>query len=174
MSSRLCMTRSVFHTIDFLTIVASNAAGASTLLGLSLFHTIAHCPLLLLGSPPNFAVYPSKLPPAQRNVLRLVLRSVLRLVLTVYDSVGRFRSLDEELLLFVRSTVNVSLVILEDREPDEALAKEVFVLYEAVFLLVINERGEVSDDLKGLKQAMFSKMDEWKKWKEERSQKEQC
>ena len=146
MSSRLGMTRSVFHTIDFLTIVASNAAGASTLLGLSLFHTIAHCPLLLLGSPPNFAVYPSKLPPAQRNVLRLVLRSVLRLVLTVYDSVGRFRSLDEEL----------------------------FVLYEAVFLLVMNERGEVSDDLKGLKQAMFSKMDEWKKWKEERSQKEQC
>ena len=116
-------------------------------------------------------MYPGKLAPSQRNALRLLLRAAFRLVLTVVESVGRFRSLREELLMVVRSTVNVSLVILEDREPDAMLAREVFALYEAMCMLVVDEKGEVPDDLKGLRQAICSKMEEWRKWKEEQTQK---
>lgn len=165
------MTLSVLRTVSLLTVIASSSTGALTLLNLSLFHTMAHCPLLLLSNPPNYAVYPSKLAPSQRNALRVLLRGAFRLVLTVVGSVGTFRSLREELLMFVRSTVNVSLVILEDREPDAMLAREVFALYETLFMLVVDEKGEVPDDLKGLRQAICSKMEEWKKWKEEQTQK---
>lgn len=171
MSSRKPVTRSVLRTVALLTVIASSSTGALALLDLSLFHTLAHCPLLLLGNPPNYAVYPGKLAPSQRNALRLLLRAAFRLVLTVVESVSRFRSLREELLMVVRSTVNVSLVILEDREPDAMLAREVFALYEAMCMLVVDEKGEVPDDLKGLRQAICSKMEEWRKWKEEQTQK---
>ena len=171
MSSRKPVTRSVLRTVALLTVIASSSTGALALLDLSLFHTLAHCPLLLLGNPPNYAVYPGKLAPSQRNALRLLLRAAFRLVLTVVESGGRFRSLREELLMVVRSTVNVSLVILEDREPDAMLAREVFALYEAMCMLVVDEKGEVPDDLKGLRQAICSKMEEWRKWKEEQTQK---
>ena len=171
MSSRKPVTRSVLRTVALLTVIASSSTGTLALLDLSLFHTLAHCPLLLLGNPPNYAVYPGKLAPSQRNALRLLLRAAFRLVLTGVESVGRFRSLREELLMVVRSTVNVSLVILEDREPDAMLAREVFALYEAMCMLVVDEKGEVPDDLKGLRQAICSKMEEWRKWKEEQTQK---
>ena len=38
-------------------------------------------------------------------------------------------------------------------------------------MLVVDEKGEVPDDLKGLRQAICSKMEEWRKWKEEQTQK---
>ena len=119
------MTSSVVRLLSLLIAIASDISGAIRLLDLSVFAVLSTCPLLQLNAPPGYAVHPNKLSPAQRDAFRRVLRPMLQLVLTLVQTVRSFRGTREEVLRFVRATINASLVLLEDRQADETLALEV-------------------------------------------------
>ena len=146
--------------LSLLIAVASDISGAIRLLDLSVFSVLSDCPLLLLNSPPGFAIHPNKLSPSQRDAFRRVLRPMLQLVLTLVQTVRSFRGTRDEVLRFVRATVNASLVLLEDRQADETLALEVLALYQAVLALLACEKGMLEEDLRGFERVVAEKMRE--------------
>ena len=157
---RAAVTCSVVRLLSLLVAIASDIAGAIRLLDLSVFAVLAACPLLQLDSPPGFAVHPSKLAPAQRDAFRRVLRPMLQLVLTLVRTVRSFRGTRDEVLRFVRATVNASLLLLEDRQADETLALEVLALYQAVLALLACEKRLLEEDLHGFERVVAEKMRE--------------
>lgn len=146
--------------LSLLIAIASDISGAIRLLDLSAFSVLSDCPLLLLNSPPGFAIHPNKLSPAQRDAFRRVLRPMLQLVLTLVQTVRSFRGTRDEVLRFVRATINASLVLLEDRQADETLALEVLALYQAVLALLACEKGLLEEDLRGFERVVAEKMRE--------------
>ena len=154
------MIHSVVRLLSLLIAIASDISGAIRLLDLSAFSVLSDCPLLLLNSPPGFAIHPNKLSPAQRDAFRRVLRPMLQLVLTLVQTVRSFRGTRDEVLRFVRATINASLVLLEDRQADETLALEVLALYQAVLALLACEKGLLEEDLRGFERVVAEKMRE--------------
>ena len=154
------LIHSVVRLLSLLIAIASDISGAIRLLDLSAFSVLSDCPLLLLNSPPGFAIHPNKLSPAQRDAFRRVLRPMLQLVLTLVQTVRSFRGTRDEVLRFVRATINASLVLLEDRQADETLALEVLALYQAVLALLACEKGLMEEDLRGFERVVAEKMRE--------------
>lgn len=146
--------------LSLLIAIASDISGAIRLLDLSVFAVLSTCPLLQLNAPPGYAVHPNKLSPAQRDAFRRVLRPMLQLVLTLVQTVRSFRGTREEVLRFVRATINASLVLLEDRQADETLALEVLALYQAVLALLACEKRLLEEDLRGFERVVAEKMRE--------------
>lgn len=159
-TSQNTVIHSVVRLLSLLIAIASDISGAIRLLDLSAFSVLSDCPLLLLNSPPGFAIHPNKLSPAQRDAFRRVLRPMLQLVLTLVQTVRSFRGTRDEVLRFVRATVNASLVLLEDRQADETLALEVLALYQAVLALLACEKGLLEEDLRGFERVVAEKMRE--------------
>ena len=85
---------------------------------------------------------------------------MLQLVLTLVQTVRSFRGTRDEVLRFVRATINASLVLLEDRQADETLALEVLALYQAVLALLACEKGLLEEDLRGFERVVAEKMRE--------------
>ena len=148
----------MLRVLQVLFSLASDPAGATLLLDLSVFTVLSHCPLLLLNSPPGYAVSPSKLSSRQKEVVRRVVRSMLLLVLALIQTVRSFRGLRTEVLQFVRSSVNLSLVLLEDVKEEDSLALDTLGLYEAVLALLACRREDLKTELNGFEEVIAEKM----------------
>ena len=154
------VTCRIIRFIGLLRAIATHTQGASKLLDLALFSVLSDCPLLRLDAPVGFPVYPNKLSPSQRDALRQVLRPMLQLVLLVVQTVRTFRGVRNEVIRFVRATVNVSLIVLEDRQSDELLALEVLALYQALMALLACNAKAMEEDLEGFEKVIAEKMKE--------------
>ena len=137
--------------------MAADAGGASILLSNSVLSILSHSPLLLLDSPIGYAVAPSKLTDHQKNNLRSILRSLFLFVLTLIQTVRVIRGIREEVIGFVRASINLSLILLEDTQND-LLALDVLSLYESILALLACEREELNKELGGFEQVVAKKM----------------
>lgn len=146
----LCISQVLFA-------MAADAGGASILLSNSVLSVLSHSPLLLLDSPAGYAVAPSKLTDGQKNNLRSILRSMFLFVLTLIQTVRVIRGIREEVVGFVRASINLSLILLEDTQND-LLALDTLALYESILALLACNREELNKELGGFEQVVAKKM----------------
>ena len=83
---------------------------------------------------------------------------MLLLVLALIQTVRSFRGLRAEVLQFVRSSVNLSLILLEDVKEEDSLALDTLGLYEAVLALLACRREDLKTELNGFEEVIAGKM----------------
>ena len=162
----------VFRILHVLQAIATDVAGATTLLNMSVFLALSQSPLLLLGSPSGYPPSPSKFTTAQKTALRQVVRGMLLLILTLVKTVRSFRGIREEVVGFIRSSLNLSHILLEGseegkegKEADDLLAMETLVLYESVLALLACKQEELAKELQGYEEVIAKKMrDDLMRW----------
>ena len=159
----------VFRILHVLQAIATDVAGATTLLNMSVFLALSQSPLLLLGSPSGYPPSPSKFTTAQKTALRQVVRGMLLLILTLVKTVRSFRGIREEVVRFIRSSLNLSHILLEGseegKEADDLLAMETLVLYESVLALLACKQEELAKELQGYEEVIAKKMrDDLMRW----------
>lgn len=147
----------VLCVFQVLFAIASDAGGASVLLSNSVLSILSHSPLLLLDSPAGYAVSPSKLTDHQKRNLRSILRSLFLFVLTLIQTVRVIRGIREEVVGFVRASINLSLILLEDTD-DDLLALDTLGLYESILALLACNREELNKELGGFEEVIARKM----------------
>ena len=103
-------------------------------------------------------MYPTKLSSAERNEIRMILKPLLQFVISIVDTVRGFRGLRKEIIQFILSTINVSFIILEDRDPDAILALEVLALYGAVISLIACDKQSLKEELNGFEEVLATKL----------------
>ena len=144
--------------LQVLFAIASDPGGASVLLSNSVLSILSHSPLLLLDSPVGYAVSPSKLTAHhQKRNLRSILRSLFLFVLTLIQTVRVIRGIREEVVGFVRASINLSLILLEDTK-DDLLALDTLGLYESILALLACNREELNKELGGFEEVIARKM----------------
>ena len=115
-------------------------------------------PFLLLNAPAGYPVYPTKLSSIERNNIRLLLKPLFQFILTLVETVRNFRGLRNEIIQFIMSSVNLSSIILEDRDPDELLALEVLALYEAILSLIACKKELLKEEMHGFEEVVAAKL----------------
>ena len=148
----------VLRILHVLQTIAGDTTGATGLLQSSVFLSLSQSPLLLLGSPPGYPPAPSKFTPPQKTALRQIVRRMLLLILTLVNTVRSFRGVREEIVGFVRSSLNLSLILLEDCNEEDLLSLETFALYESVLALLACKREELAKELQGYEEVVAKKM----------------
>ena len=136
---------------------------------MSVFLALSQSPLLLLGSPAGYPPSPSKFTTAQKTALRQVVRGMILLILTLVKTVRPFRGIREEVVGFIRSSLNLSHILLEGseegKEDDNLLAMETLALYESVLALLACKQEELAKELQGYEEVIAKKMrDDLMRW----------
>lgn len=152
------LIHSMQSVLSLFTALASTTAGAIFLLNHSIFLAIDQCPLLLLNVPSGYPLYPSKLTPTERRHIRSILKPLFQLVIILIDTVRSFRGVRSETIQFICSTINLSLIILEDREPDEIQALEVLALYAGILSMIACDQNSLAEELNGFEKIIGTKL----------------
>ena len=167
---RITLISRVLRILHVLQTIAGDTTGATVLLQSSVFLSLSQSPLLLLGCPPGYPPAPSKFTTPQKTALRQIVRRMLLLILTLVNTVRSFRGVREEIIGFVRSSLNLSLILLEDCNEEDLLSLETFALYESVLALLACKREELAKELQGYEEVVAKKMkDELKRLSEMKS-----
>ena len=137
---------------------------------MSVFLALSQSPLLLLDSPAGYPPSPSKFTTAQKTALRQIVRGMILLLLTLVSTVRSFRGIREEVVGFIRSSLNLSYILLEGSEEgvesdDDLLALETLALYESVLALLACKQEELAKELQGYEEVIAKKMrDDLLRW----------
>ena len=172
--SYVCRVLRILHVLQ---AIATDISGATTLLNMSVVLALSQSPLLLLDSPAGYPPSPSKFTADQKTALRQVVRGMILLILTLVKTVRSFRGMREEVVGFIRSSLNLSYIILEDIEEeksandnnndnnDNLLAMETLALYESVLALLACKQEELAKELHGFEEVIARKMrDDLMRW----------
>ena len=94
---------------------------------------------------------------------------MILLILTLVKTVRPFRGIREEVVGFIRSSLNLSHILLEGseegKEDDNLLAMETLALYESVLALLACKQEELAKELQGYEEVIAKKMrDDLMRW----------
>ena len=140
--------------------MASTTTGSLFFINHSIFPSLSQSPILHYNTPPGYPIFPTKLSSLERNSIRICLKALFQFVISLIQTVKDFRGLRGEVIQFILSSVNLSFVILEDRDPDELLALEVLSFYQVLLNSIVGKKEVLAQELKGFEEVIATKLKE--------------
>lgn len=132
-----------------LTALAMTMNGAISLLTLSMFATITHCPLVQAIRDSQYGLTPHQLSMEQRVYFRSVLAELLLVVLQVYSTVEASQSLYAELTSVIQSLLPLTTFLFKYEEEEKVEAVRLIGLYLGILVILAKHPKQFRSTLPG-------------------------